>query len=297
MTLDCRAFLPSHPLLLALILGSPAEQVLTTTPDRGLRSDGIAMVGEELVYEVRWTLFNLGIIRVHTISARESEAFIDSFDNLPFVNLHAVHYTLMDSNYCARLSRSIARTDGEWEGLICTPDSLNRRVIVENIKVKDPSTAPFHRTVQDTIPLQSPSYIDGLSILYFAQSLIHTNRVVSIPTILSGKLSTTTFEYNMTRTKQSIDACDYPVRVIEVKGVTTGEGVFGMSGDFVGWFTDDVAAVPVRGKLKVARWKRDGGADPLEAGQLDSPEIKMPSPDWKKAFTDTLCARRRYSTD
>ena len=43
----------------------------------------------------------------------------------------------------------------------------------------------------------------------------------------------------------------YPVRVLEVEGSANAVGVYGMTGDFTGWFSDDEAAVLIKGRLKV----------------------------------------------
>jgi hypothetical protein len=66
---------------------------------------------------------------------------------------------------------------------------------------------------------------------------------------------------------------DSPVRVIEVEGTTTVEGIYGMTGGFRGWFSDDSAAVPIKGRLKVllgeveielTTWNRKGWNPPTE---------------------------------
>jgi hypothetical protein len=59
--------------------------------------------------------------------------------------------------------------------------------------------------------------------------------------------------------------------VVEVHGNTSAVGVFGMTGEFTGWFSDDEAAVPIKGELKVLLgtvtveligWKRSGWSPP-----------------------------------
>ena len=92
-----------------------------------------------------------------------------------------------------------------------------------------------------------------------------------MPTVLYGKVGTTTYRFTDDKTTESIDALENPVKVVEFEGTTTAVGIFGMTGDFTAWFSDDNAAVPIKGKLKVllgnvtvelVKWNRKGWNPP-----------------------------------
>lgn len=206
---------------------------------------------EELMYEVSWTLFKLGTIRLKTFPNYTAEAHIDSYDGLPFVSLHSVHYCAMDSNFFSRGSRSVDKRENEWRELDYVYDFPRKTMRVEECFRKDLQSAPYRQSVLDTLHLKSDSVVDGLSIAYLPRSLMHTKQTVDVATVLYGKLGVTTYRMTGNKTEVDIDALDRPVRVLELEGSTTAVGLYGMTGEFTGWFSDDAAAVPIKGKLKV----------------------------------------------
>jgi hypothetical protein len=226
---------------------------------------------EDLLYEVSWTVFKLGTIRLKSLPHRAMEATVNSYDGLPFVDLHAIYYTRMDSSFCSLASYSMEKKNDEWSGMEYVYDPAYERLIVEETLRKDRKSPPIQATVKDTINIPGLLFLDGLSIAYFPRALIHTTQTVTMPTLLYGKLGETTFHFHNRPTTESIDALDTPVRVIELTGTTTVEGIFGMTGEFVGWFSDDAASVPIKGKLKVLigsvtielmQWNRRGWVPP-----------------------------------
>lgn len=247
---------------------APVPVVRIPTPRPPVYSEG-----EELTYEVSWTMFKIGTIRLRSLGGRQSFAWIDSYDGLPFVELHSRYGTIMDSTLFSHYSWSIDRGDAGWMGMAYTRDSLRPLVYVDRLTYVDPDKPPVARTPADTLRMGGMEFVDGLAIGYFPRQLIHTAQQAEVPTVLNGKLGRTTFAFDGERTLLEIDALQQPVRVVEVHGTTDAVGVFGMTGDFVGWFSDDEAAVPIKGKLKVllgnvtvelVSWKRMGWAPPVQ---------------------------------
>lgn len=267
-----RRFFRSHPLLtsystLLLLLLPVSGPVHEDSRDPNMT---FRMMKEEFVYEVSWTFFKLGTIRIQTLGQHEARAYIDSYEGLPFVDLHSIYYTQMDSLFFSRGAHSFDKNEKEWTGLTyrCEDGGM---VVVERAFLTDPSGEPYRREFVDTVQAPGGRFVDGLSIGYVPRPLIHTIQTVTVPTILKGELGNTTFYFTGKRTLESISVLDEPVRVIEVRGTTNVEGIFGMTGDFTGWFSDDAAAVPIKGKLKVLlgsvtveliQWKRDGWSPP-----------------------------------
>ena len=73
------------------------------------------------------------------------------------------------------------------------------------------------------------------------------------------------------RTEAEIDAVDYPVEVVEFDGRMDYEGVYGLTGYFQGWFTNDEARIPIVARMKVIlgsvkvqlqKWQRGGWQPP-----------------------------------
>jgi hypothetical protein len=227
--------------------------------------------GEDLMYEVRWTLFKLGRIHIKALGDFKAITYIDSYAGLPFVDLHSIHYTEMDSTFHTRSGYAIDKDGKEWKGLQYTPDLSSKRVAVEQLYHKDPASPPYKREQKDSIQLKSSSFVDGLAIGYLPRLFVHSVQTVNVQTVLKGNPGTSTFFFTNKRSSVDIDALDNPVRVIEVEGSTNAVGVYGMTGDFTGWFSDDEAAVPIKGKLKVLL-----GSVTVELIQWDRKEWKPP---------------------
>ena len=246
----------------------PTPRILSTAES----GKAVLATKEDLVYEVSWTIFKLGTIRLRTNTDYSADAFIDSYEGLPFVDLHSYNHTQMDSMFFSKGSHAVDKKDTDWVGFDYVTDVAHKRVRIEEIHQKDVHSAPYDRTVRDSIQLQSMDFLDGLSIGYYPRALIHTRDTAKVQTILYGKLGTTTFYFSGKKSEEKIDAVERPVRVIEVPGTTTVEGIYGMTGAFTGWFSDDSAGVPIKGKLKILlgnvnveliQWKRPGWQPPV----------------------------------
>jgi hypothetical protein len=177
----------------------------------------------------------------------------------------------MDSAFFCTNGYSMDKEGDEWNGLAYTPDFQQNVIIVDHFTSKAPTPPLTFQGPKDTLVLKPNSFVDGLSIAFLPRLFVHAAETLAATTLLKGKVGITTFDFTNTRTTESIDALDEPVRVVEVHGSTSAVGVYGMTGDFTGWFSDDSAAVPIKGKLKVligsvtvelVQWKRDGWNPP-----------------------------------
>ena len=234
--------------------------------------------GEELVYEARWWPFQLGQIRIRTRvktlpdgSVRPiALAYIDSYGNLPFVNLHTVSETEMDSTPSTVSAKSIEKRGDEWWVLYHYIDETSKKLIIKDTWQKGKDTTPYKPPIFDTLDVAGQIQ-DGLSILFFTRSHLHSNASVRFPTVVYKKIGNTTLHFTGKQSTTDIDAVNYPVAVKEFTGTAEFEGLFGLSGDFEGWFSDDEAAVPIKAKLGVIigkidieliQWKRQGWTPP-----------------------------------
>jgi len=92
---------------------------------------------------------------------------------------------------------------------------------------------------------------DGLSLFYFARQNLFRGESVHIPTIVNEKVANTTINFVNKSSSVEIDAVAYPVDVVEFQGQADFKGVFGFSGKFEGWFSNDEERVPIVAKMKV----------------------------------------------
>ncbi len=82
---------------------------------------------------------------------------------------------------------------------------------------------------------------------------------------------TTEIHFQNTYEKKEVDAVNYPVGVVYFDGRADFTGIFGLTGGFEGWFSNDDARIPITAKLKVilgsvrvelTKWKRNAWTPP-----------------------------------
>lgn len=261
----------------SLIAGAAAWLFYPATPMPASVASiaSVMMPGEELVYEVKWTFIKLGRIRVQTLpgggsGVYRSVAYSDSYD-LPFVDFHAYSTSEMDSTLFSQSSSLFEKNGERWFRQIYHFDPLTRTFVTEHAYVDGLHHLPAVSPTYDTLRLGFERFQDGTSILYFARAHIHSRRAIAVPTLVRGKAGRTEFYLPAEQTAETIEAVSYPIRVMQLEGKAEFEGIFGLTGDFVGWFSDDAAAVPIKAKMKVIlgsinieliEWKRDGWNPP-----------------------------------
>ena len=228
--------------------------------------------GEELVYNVRYGFFDLGSVRIHTLRRQVTgadvvyacKAFIDSYPKVPFVDLHATYESVIDSAIYSHRFVGRTKQDDWWNFARYTYDAPNQRTIVETGQ-KDTVI-----TKRDTIGVDGV-YQDGLSLFFFARDRLFSGKLLTIPCVVSEKKVTTRINFDGRRDAVEIDAVDYPVDCVGFEGAADFVGIFGLTGEFSGWFSNDDARVPILAKMKVIigsvaieliQWKRPGWAPP-----------------------------------
>ena len=238
--------------------------------------------GEELVYEVRWLFVTLGEIRLKTLSARKEvgagrnivKALIDSYD-LKIADVHSVVQSEIDSTLTCVYSTSIEkRGDKGWWMLKNQYDRQKQRLTIEDSWRRERDGPAYTSTNIDTFKVDGILQ-DGLSILYYARSQSHIRGTINVPTIVYKQLGSTWLRFTGEKDNLEIDALDVPVKTVAFEGRADFEGIFGLSGDFEAWFSDDDAAVPIKAKLGVIlgsvtielkEWHRNGWTIPIKSG-------------------------------
>jgi hypothetical protein len=236
----------------------------------------IMTIGEELVYEVRWAFVKLGKIRVVVLPSSSSHAaysaiaYTDSYD-LPFVDFHAVSTAEMDSTLFSKGASHYENKDGNGFKQIYRFDPSTRNHVTETAIVKDVQASPLKPPTFDTLRLSYDRFHDGTSILYYTRAHVRDQLGIRVPTLVRGKAGYTNLYFPVEQTTEEIDAVPHPISVLEFDGLAEFEGIFGLTGEFTGWFSDDEAAIPIKAKMKVIlgsitlelkEWKRAGWSPP-----------------------------------
>jgi hypothetical protein len=228
--------------------------------------------GEELVYNVRYTFIDLGQIRIKTTGktrqasfvAYDTRAYIDSYRGIPFVDLHAIFESRMDTTVCSHGFVGKVKQDDKWDFARYTFDTDRQRVVME---MGDRDTVVAKR---ETLQVHGPQQ-DGLSLFFFARQYLFSGKKVNVAGIVKEQQVNTYIDFYKERTSVEVDAVDYPVDVTKFEGKLDFEGIYGLTGAFTGWFSHDEARIPIMAKMRVIvgsvtielmRWTRPGWTPP-----------------------------------
>ncbi|RCK72048.1 MAG: hypothetical protein IGBAC_0640 [Ignavibacteriae bacterium] len=210
-------------------------------------------VGEELVYNVSYLFLNLGEIKIKVIdkivepdrTVYKTIAYIDSYRGIPFVSLHEVYESIFDQKLYSYWFRELIKSGSNIDFITFNYDYPNKRVIFES--------GDFLKNIvkeKDTLQIDTLSQ-DGLSLFFLARAYLFSNDTIIAPTIMIGKKGSAVINFYGQRKSVKIKSIDYPVDVVEFSGNANFVGVYGFTGGFEGWFSNDEARVPIMAKLKV----------------------------------------------
>jgi hypothetical protein len=231
----------------------------------------IVQPGEELVYDVSYSGLSLGTVTI-TTQANQSVADVETYKatctmkshpGIPFVALNAIFESWMDKSLS--FSRKFVgnyEDKGIWtyqEILFNSPKNF----ITEKI----------YKGKEKISSKQTPSKLkwnDGLSLFFLARNNIGSKKNYRLPTYVSDT-SFTNINFPEKIEFVTNPFIKYPVRTIRVFGSLNFSGVYGLSGNYEGWFSDDSAKIPIKAKMNVVvgsveislkSWKRPGWEPP-----------------------------------
>jgi len=269
-------------LAVVVIAAIIAPEPLSGQSHSGKRTDcrpnyGVFVEGERLLFEVSYLGIGLGTISSRIVSvdstarglAVRTEAHIRTFKGVPFVTLNTHFKSRIGPALQSTAFRNTEylRDDTVYKHITYFyPDGSDAVVIGETVTDK-----PGWSRV-DTLDLEGKHWQDGLSLLFYARAYVHAHCRKEVPVLMYRSKAVTTINFGIEREEQDIDAIDDDVRTVKLDGETGFTGIFGLTGGFEGWFSDDRAAVPIAAKMHVligsvrielVKWKRPGWSPPI----------------------------------
>lgn len=237
------------------------------------QDSGMFQVGEELTYNVSYVSINIGQIRVKIIDKISAEgttyykaiAYIDSYSGIPFVNLHTIYESNVHEKVYSQWFRGRVKDDSKWYTMVYAYDYPAKKMYFQKGWWGGNTIDTRDSLSLDTL------YQDGLSLYYYARQNVKSVRKIVVPTLIREEKVRTIINFSNKRTSVDIDAISYPVDVIEFDGNAEFVGIFGLTGAFQGWFSNDDARVPILAKMKVIignvrielmKWNRPGWNPP-----------------------------------
>jgi hypothetical protein len=234
----------------------------------------VLLIGEELVYNVSYSFFDLGSVKFKVLDTLTRDdkivykvnAFVDSYSGVPFVNLHEVFYSEMTSYpYSTFFSIHNTANPEEMPFTKYHFDYKNNKVTFEH------GTAPKNIISKKGEGVVRMPQQDGLSLFYYARAHCQEKKRDSVQIFTDEKSFYTKFNFMNKIGSEEIDAITYPVEVNEFDGNAEFTGIFGLTGYFHGYFSNDEASIPIVAKMKVIlgsvhieliKWNRPGWVPP-----------------------------------
>lgn len=261
-------------ILSALFVGEKhSKNVKETINDFTFFSHKELKVGEELNYIVRYSFINLGEIKIRirdkkNINGRtvyNAVAYIDSYDGIPFVNLHQIYESNINNDYYSDFFRGIVRDE---ELTSFTEYYFNYRD--SKVRIKKGRFNPMQLWT-DSLAVVDRQFHDGLSIFFFARMFSGEKRSMTLPCFVNERKVKTDINFYNESIPVSIKAIDYDVDCVRLDGELDFISIFGLTGYYEGWFSNDDASIPLVANMKVivgnitlelTSWKREGWIPP-----------------------------------
>lgn len=226
--------------------------IITLFTSANAGSDGVFQTGEMLIYEVSFWGFGLGKIEIYTNDTAEiqgeltykTKAKINSYEGIPFLSLHSIFNSWVDPEYgCSRYFTASNKWKDDWDYQKITFNYEEDYVLNEKwYKKKKYLDRKYHTTKK---------WNDGLSLFFFARKFLRLGKNVRVPTVMDRDTVYTYINFLNEKAITKIKAVDHPVSTIHFTGKAGWTGLYGLSGDFEGWFSDDSAAVPIKASMNV----------------------------------------------
>jgi hypothetical protein len=209
-------------------------------------------VGEDITYVVKYLMFEIGEIHLKVLREETSGkdtlysaiAYIDSYLGIPFVDLHQIYETKFDTKQVSHF----------FKGILLSTDTTFTKYNFDQSNKKIHILKGRERTNKiwtDSIANYDRNYEDGLSLFYFARMRTGQTKTIIVPVFINEKYEKTLINFYEKVEDQDIDAVDYDIACVRLDGETEFRGIFGLTGYFEGWFSDDERAVPIIAKMQV----------------------------------------------
>lgn len=236
-------------------------------------TDKKMQAGEELNYVVSYSFINLGEVKIRvkdqkTINGRNyynAIAYIDSYEGIPFVNLHQIYESKVNQDYYSDFFRGIIKNDNYTTFTEYYFDYTDSK-----IRIRKGKFSPRELWIDSTTSVIK-QFHDGLSIFFFARMFSGKKNTMMLPCFVNEQKVKTKVNFYEETIPVSIAAINYDVDCVRLDGDMDFISIFGLTGYFEGWFSNDEASIPIVAKMKVLignitlelkSWKREGWIPP-----------------------------------
>lgn len=229
--------------------------------------------GEELFYDVYYSFVNIGWLKFNTervsgkVDTYRCFAVMRSNESLPFIDVsYDFESEIAVRNNSLYPNKFISKEYKDNQVSTITYDFHYDSNYVYIKKIGFNNQTEYER--KQTL---NTNYQDGLSIFYYARYHSFTTSRNDVPVLMNQDSIGLTINFNTKKEETDISEVDYDISSLHISGFTNYQMVFGLTGDFEGWFSLDNARIPLVAKLEVKigkitvelkSWKHQGWIPP-----------------------------------
>ena len=213
----------------------------------------VIMPGEELLYEVSYMGITLGSIKVVTLkneifdgkNVYHSKIYIDSRKGIPFIDLHSIYESWIDQSitFSHNFTANTKESDGTWSYDKYMFDYPKQILTMEKYKKE--------KLAEKRVFSTPKKWNDGSSLYFLARQLLKSKKSIKVPTVIMDDTVSTSINFLAKEENIEINASSYPIKTLYFNGTANWTGIYGLTGKFEGWFSDDEARIPVKAKMKL----------------------------------------------
>lgn len=212
--------------------------------------------GEELTYVVYYGFIKLGEVKTNithknNVDGKEiyySKSTMKSYSGVPLVSLNSTFESDMIFDGKNLYSIRFKAIEIKEDATVITEYRFNYDSDFVSIKKEVNGKTELKENVKIN---HNVKFQDGLSLLYCARINSFTEDNFLIPVFMNESETSVNYYFNSVKEKIDVESAGKEIRSVRCNGVANFKGVFGLSEDFAGWFSDDEARIPVKAQLNV----------------------------------------------
>lgn len=212
--------------------------------------------GEQLNYVVYYGFIRLGEVRMN-VEGRKTEgdkiiysvrSTMKSYDGIPFVSLNSMFESEIVFDGKEAYSRRFKATEHKDDGVFTVEYNFNYDSSLTYIKkttngnIDRDDKVSFNRNIK---------FQDGLSLFYSARINSFKPENYLIPVFMNESETSVSYYFSSTPDKIEIKLFDDDLSSVRCTGTANFTGVFGLTGEFAGWFSNDEERIPLRSQMNV----------------------------------------------
>jgi hypothetical protein len=218
------------------------------------KPDIYLMVGEELQYKVKYSVFTLGSLKFQildrdTLNGRpvyHCILYIESNPSLPFVNINDIYESWMDEDI---YSHKFISYEKKSDQTLITQYDMNYKKNVVHIIEKIFTETDTVLQLDSVAVLDTDRKIqDGLTLLFYARAMSKYNKKISVPIFAFNELKYTFI--NFTGETDKVEAAGEKYKAYFLDGWLKFVGIAGIKEGFKGWFSADKQRIPLKAHME-----------------------------------------------